>query len=101
MNPVRAKLVQDPEEWPWSSAKAHISGHEEGFIDCAVLLGMIGEDWKSVLLQAVDADTVKALRKHERTGRPMGDNGFIEEVEKITGRQLKIRKPGPKPKARN
>ena len=101
MNPVRAKLVQDPEEWPWSSAKAHISGHEEGFIDCAVLLGMIGEDWKSFLLQAVDADTVKALRKHERTGRPMGDNGFIEEVEKITGRQLKIRKPGPKPKARN
>jgi hypothetical protein len=48
-----------------------------------------------------DLDTVKALRKHERTGRPIGDSRFIEEANKITGRQLKIRKPGPEPKAKN
>lgn len=24
LNPVRAKLVQDPHEWPWSSYRAHI-----------------------------------------------------------------------------
>ena len=27
MNPVRAGLVAKPEEWPWSSVLAHISGH--------------------------------------------------------------------------
>ena len=37
----------------------------------------------------------------ERTGRPIGDNDFIEKLEKITGRHLKPRKPGPKPKAVN
>ena len=26
MNPVRARLVQRPEDWPWSSAAAHIAG---------------------------------------------------------------------------
>jgi len=26
LNPVRAKLVTQPEDWPWSSAQAHISG---------------------------------------------------------------------------
>jgi len=29
-----------------------------------------------------DPDTVKALRKHENTGRPIGDNRFIEKVKK-------------------
>jgi putative transposase len=44
MNPVRAKLVQEPQEWPWSSAKAHISGQKDDFIDSAKLLAMIGGD---------------------------------------------------------
>ena len=98
MNPVRAKLVQDPEKWPWSSATAHISGHGDGFIDCGALLDMVKKDWKSFLLKTSDTDTIKELRKHERTGRPIGNQDFIEKMEKITGRQLKAHKPGPKPK---
>ena len=101
MNPVRAKLVQAPEDWPWSSAAAHVSGGGDGFVDCEALLEMVKEDWKSFLLKAVDTDTVEALRKHERTGRPIGDNVFIEKMEKITGRPLKTHKPGPKPNAVN
>ena len=101
MNPVRAKLVQAPQNWPWSSAAAHISGYGDGFVDCRALLDMVNGDWKSFLLKAIDTDTVEALRKHERTGRPIGDKGFIEKMEKITGRPLKARKPGPKPKVVN
>ncbi|MFZ1431218.1 MAG: hypothetical protein WAS21_31215 [Geminicoccaceae bacterium] len=26
LNPVRARLVATPEAWPWSSAKAHLTG---------------------------------------------------------------------------
>jgi prevent-host-death family protein len=51
---------------------------------------MVSEDWKSFLLKAVDPNTVKALRKHERTGRPIGDKSFIEEMEKITGWAIEI-----------
>ena len=53
------------------------------------------------LLKAIDEEAIEAFRKHERTGRPIGDNSFIEGVEKIAGRQLKLRKPGPKPKSQN
>jgi putative transposase len=36
------------------------------------------------------------FRKHERTGRPMGDDGFIERLERLIDRPLKLKKPGPK-----
>ncbi len=34
---------------------------------------------------------------HERTGRPLGSESFIEKASKILGRDLKLKKPGPKP----
>jgi putative transposase len=62
---------------------------------------MVDEDWKSFLTKPLDTDIVGTIQKHERTGRPMGDQAFVEKLERITGRRLKIRKPGPKPKPVN
>ena len=62
---------------------------------------IVRDDWKSFLMKAIEAETIEAIKKHERTGRPIGDHSFIEKVEQITGRQLKLRKPGPKPKGKN
>jgi len=59
------------------------------------------EDWKSFLIKAIDTETIAIFRKHERTGRPIGDNGYIEKVEKLKGRYLKLCKPGAKPKAKD
>jgi predicted RNA polymerase sigma factor len=36
------------------------------------------------------------FEQHERTGRPLGDEGFIEKAERLLHRALKKRKPGPK-----
>jgi len=41
----------------------------------------------------------EALRKHQRTGRPLGDEGFIERCERALGRTLKIQKAGRKSKS--
>jgi putative transposase len=38
------------------------------------------------------------LKKHERTGRPLGEDGFVETLETVLNRKLKRRKPGPKKK---
>ena len=48
-----------------------------------------------------NTETIETFRKHERTGRPIGDNGFIEKMRKVTGRHLKLGKPRPKPTAMN
>jgi putative transposase len=30
LNPVRARLVAQAEDWPWSSVRAHINGADDG-----------------------------------------------------------------------
>ena len=41
---------------------------------------------------------IELFRKHERTGRPLGMDSFIEKMERLLGRKLKPEKPGPKKK---
>ena len=48
LNPVRAKLVTSPGEWRWSSAGAHLCGRDDGLVQVAPLLAMIG-DWNAFL----------------------------------------------------
>jgi len=93
-----AALVKTPQKWPWSSAATHISGQGDEFVSCRALLDIVKKDRESFLMKDIDTETIAVFRKYERTGRPIGDDDFIEKVEKITGRQVKARKPGPKPK---
>jgi len=62
---------------------------------------MVGEDWKSFLTKGLDTGIAEAFRKHERTGRPRGDEAFMEDLEGITGLKLKVGKPGPKSRRKN
>ena len=47
-----------------------------------------------------DEGEQEALRLHERTGRPLGDARFLAKLERLAGRVLRPRKPGPKKKAK-
>ncbi len=37
LNPVRARLAAAPEDWPWSSARAHLTGVGDGLTEIAAL----------------------------------------------------------------
>jgi putative transposase len=93
LNPVRARLVRHPQDWPWSSARAHIGGTEDGSIQQQPLRGMVG-DWVGFLESAITE--VESLRKHQRTGRPLGSDAFIQKCENLLGRVLRKSKPGPR-----
>ena len=95
LNPVRAGLVERPGDYPWSSAAAHLSGRDDGLVQAAPMLGMV-DDWASYLALDVDEAEMAALRRHERTGRPLGDAGFMARLEQGLGRLLRKHKPGPK-----
>jgi len=43
----------------------------------------------------------KLIKLHERTGRPLGEDSFVEKLEKMLNIKLKKNKPGPKPKKRH
>jgi len=103
LNPVSARLSRQAEDWPWSSARAHLAGRDDGLTDLAALAG-IHRNWRSMLRRGLEAgdmpeEEVAAIETHIRTGRPRGSLSFVEELEARTGRTLKRRKPGPKPKA--
>ena len=100
MNPVRAKLVSNPAEWRWSSARAHLDGRDDALVRVGPLLEMVNLDWAEFLGQAMAAGEIAAMRKHERTGRPLGDPAFVERIENRLDRVLRRSKPGPKPSRR-
>ena len=97
-NPVRARLVDKPEDWPWSSAAADIKREKDRFVNVAPLLQMITGDWGDFLSSARAEKDTELLRKHERTGRPLGGEKFIDRLEVTLGMSLKPQKPGRKPK---
>jgi putative transposase len=104
-NPVRAKLVGRAEDWPFSSAAAHAAGHVTGKGDLLAESAWLAErtagwvcSWAEFLRQDDDPELAAALRRRERTGRPLGDEPFLRKVGRLLGRDLLPKKPGPPPK---
>lgn len=102
LNPLRARLVQSPAEWRWSSARAHLAGRDDSLVKVAPLLAMVG-DWQGLLDNARREEELEldAFRSHGRTGRPLGDEAFLERLERLVDRVLKPQKGGRPRKQRN
>jgi putative transposase len=98
LNPVRAGFVRGPGDWPWSSAAARLGGGSDALLAAATPLEGFG-DWRAYLDGDIDEETFAKFRMNGRTGRPLGDDDFVAELERKTGRALSPRKRGPKPKS--
>lgn len=97
LNPVRAGLVKKPWDYKWSSARHHLGLEKSPIITGALLKDMI-DNWKAFLSTEIDVHDQKLIKLHERTGRPLGGDSFVEKLEKALDIKLKKDKPGPKPK---
>ena len=95
-NPVEAGMVKCAEDYPWSSARAHMSGTHDPILAPHPLQAAI-QDWSAFLQQEAE-EFEKTAIAHARTGRPLGDTGFVKQLEQLTGRQLQKQKVGRKPK---
>ncbi|MRR18143.1 MAG: transposase [Deltaproteobacteria bacterium] len=99
LNPVRVGVTDDPVSYPWSSAKSHVLGQDDELVKVKPLLDMV-PDWKTFLLVGFDEKDkeYQLIRKHQKTGRPLGDSEFVRKVEQTCNRVLSKQKPGPKRK---
>lgn len=97
LNPVHAGLVDQPGDYQWSSAGAHLSGSGDLLIKTPKLPAMVG-DWSKYLAGEIDEQKRECFRLHERTGRPIGNDEFLKFLEKESGRVFLRQKPGPKPR---
>jgi len=95
LNPVKAGMVKRPGDYKWSSAQAHLKEENDILVKAEPLLKIV-TDWQELLASDLAPDEYETLRRHERSGRPLGSDDFIAKVEKLTARNLKKQKPGPK-----
>jgi putative transposase len=102
LNPVRAGLARRAQDWRWSSARAHVTGRPDGLTDLPALAG-VHRNWRAMLVHGLEAGDMSeaeaaAIEAHIRTGRPRGGEAFVAALEARTGRPLRKRRPGPKPR---
>ena len=97
LNPVKAMIVKKPWDYKWSSIKHHMMIDNGFLIKDNLLRGLIG-DWKDFLHTLTGDDDVRLFQLHERTGRPLGNNAFIEKLESLLKTNLKKKKAGRKKK---
>jgi putative transposase len=95
LNPMRAGLVEEPWQYPWSSAALHLAGCDDRLVRVKPLLEMFG-DWREYLTRDIPEEEFQALQRHERTGRPLGDETFLASLKETLGLTLRPRKSGPK-----
>ena len=96
-NPVAARLCRHPADWPWSSAAAHLAGEDDGLVSVKPMLDRI-DNWEAYLSVAQETQVIhQHIQQHTRTGRPLGNSGFIAKLELLTGKPLARKKPGRKP----
>jgi putative transposase len=93
----RNSLVERPGDWRWSSARAHLTGKDDRLMQVRPLLAMVA-DWQAFLDSATSEEELREVRRHGRTGRPLGDAAFLERVEAVVGRTVRPQKRGPKSK---
>lgn len=90
-NPVAAGLVGRAEDWPWSSARAHIAGIADGLTDVAALAVHV-PDWRAMLAWGLEAgDEAERIARAIVSGRPQGREPWLGELRE---RGLSDRLPG-------
>ncbi|MFN7966236.1 MAG: transposase [Acidobacteriota bacterium] len=98
-NPVRAKLVERAELYPWSSAAAHSFGKHDALLSNARPFPGHVPDWSAWLAEPIPTELIDTIRRNTRTGRPTIDDALTAELERVVGRRLRPQRPGRKPKS--
>jgi putative transposase len=89
-NPLRARLVRKPWRYPYSSASAHVTGHDgSGLLDLAAWRQRQPPDWAAVLDDRQDEETLRQVRGHTCRGRPLGSDDWLAKLEVRLGRRLR------------
>ena len=92
-NPTRAGLAEIVEQYPWSSAAAHLTGRDpREILDMSFWQDRGGaEDWRSLLATPEELLAVRLLQRGTFTGRPIGNADFIDQLETRSERKLRPR----------
>jgi putative transposase len=94
LSPVHLGLVERAGDWRWSSLHACLSGDEDGLTESEALRQRV--DDIRAFLDDPSKEGFEPLVHSETTGRPVGGNEFLDNLERRLRRPLRPRSPGRK-----
>jgi putative transposase len=102
-NPLRANMVTDPGEYPWSSYRANALGVESKLRTAHpvyLLLGTTPEErqskYRALFESPLEQPLLNDIRTATNQGLVLGSKLFRKKIEQLTGKRMKPGKPGPK-----
>ncbi|MCK4623053.1 MAG: transposase [Desulfuromonadales bacterium] len=93
-NPVIAGIADKAEDYRWSSAEAHVTGAANSLLYSPCWLEPQQRKNYCEFIRQNDDEADKAIRKATSTGRPLGSEAFIDNMEFQLNQTLRPRKPG-------
>jgi REP-associated tyrosine transposase len=101
LNPVRAKMVEDPSEYVWSSYQINALGKTSDLCTPHTEYLRLGatkdermKNYRALFSHHVEGDLLEDIRSSINKGMAVGHDRFKEEIEILTGRRLKPKKVG-------
>jgi putative transposase len=88
LNPVTARLCDSARDWPWSSAAAHLDGRLDPLLTRPAFLERI-PDWAAYLETGLNAQIEYRIGLFDGPGYPMGEAGWLCELEQRLGQSLR------------
>ena len=105
LNPVRAQIVANPGEYPYSSYAHHAYGSADKLLtphDCYLALhhdpGSRPRAYRELFAHELRQKQVDEIRRQTKLSTYLGDDRFRAQVEALLGRTLSPQRPGPRPK---
>ncbi len=92
--PTFAGIAPTPESYLWSSARAHVKGRTDKLLSPEKPLLHFMADWSEFLHTLPETTDPKTIERHLQTGRPRGNDQFLDAVESMVGRTVRPQKPG-------
>ncbi|EFG2885705.1 transposase [Escherichia coli] len=86
LNPVRARLVEGAEDWPWSSLHAHLTEDGGGLVTLTPLRDRF-PDIAGMLEAEASGVAMNRIRKSETSGRPLGTEAWAESLGATIGKR--------------
>jgi len=101
LNPVRAKMVNNPEDYPWSSFGFRAEGRPDELLDEDPVYKGLGKtpqerqmNYREWFKRSTSQEELSLIRNAVQKGGIFGNKGFFDRVAQLTGRDVVLRPRG-------
>jgi putative transposase len=108
LNPVRAGLVQAPEDYRWSSFKANALGERISMWSPHRVYNALGKSagersraYYALFAGQLETDVLRQIRQTSNQGMVLGSEKFKQEIARLADRRVVPLRRGPKRRLRN